>query len=137
MSNQVFEPNQFILHDRDTQIQYSIDYQTGIPKLDYQTLQVDCICHFSGDEISLVATTIGRLITVTLTSDFDQRSETLLTLLLPTVYLPVNVMEQLIQAEIITTTRRLPQPRSWRRVEGQVETHQMRSCQGIARLVEY
>ncbi len=137
MSNQVFEPNLFVFHDGETQIQYSIGRQSGVSELDYQTAPLDRSNHFSGDEISIIAIAIGRLITVTLASDLAQQSEKILTLLLPIVYLPVGVMEYSIQAEVILTTRRLPQPRGWRRVEGQVETYQTRSLSGIARLVEF
>ena len=137
MSNQVFEPNLFVFHDGETQIHYAIGRQSDVSELDYQTTQLDCSDHFSGDEISIIATAIGRLITVTLASDLAQQSEKQLTLLLPIVYLPVGVMEYSIQAELIFTTRRLPQPRGWRRVEGQVETYQTRSLSGIARLVEF
>ncbi len=136
MSHPVFEPNEFNLHDNDTHIKYSINRQTGIPELDYQTTCLDRLYQFSGDDIHLLATEIGRLVTVTLVFDLDQKNEIMLTLLLPTVYLPAGVMEQAIQAEIITTTRRLPQQSGVRRVDGQVEAYQTRSLHGIAQLIE-
>ena len=137
MSHQAFEPNQFILHDHDTQIKYLINRQAGVPELDYQTTRLDRAYHFSGNDIHLLATEIGRFVTVTLICDLDQKNEIMLTLLLPTVYLPVGVMEQVIQAEIITTTRRLPQQNRVRRVDGQVERYQTRSLHGIAQLIEF
>lgn len=137
MSHQVFEPNQFILYNSDTQITYSITSGAGILQLDYQIQPLRHTYHFSGDEIKVMGTAIGRLITVILESDLKQQQERILALLLPTVHLPADAMERLIQTEVILTTRRLPQPGRSRRVEGQVETYETKLLDGTARLVEF
>jgi hypothetical protein len=136
MALQVFEPNQFVLHNPEIQITYSTGSRAGVPELDYQTQ--DCnYYHFSNDEIHVMETAIGRLVTVILESNFEQQQERILALLLPTVYLPVGVVERLIQTEAILITRRLPKWGRSRRVEGQVETYESRLLSGTARLVEF
>lgn len=136
MSRQVFEPNRFVFDNSEAQLIYSISSRVGVPQLDYQsTLTRDY--HFSGDEITIMETTIGRLITVTLESDLSQQRERLLALLLPTVHLAAGEIERLIQTDVILTTRRLPQLGRSRRVEGQVETYEIQPLSGTAQLVEF
>jgi hypothetical protein len=136
MSRQVFEPNQFVLGNSEAQIVYSISSRAGVPQLDYQR-ELNLTHHFSGDEITVMETPIGRLITVTLESDFKQQREGLLALLLPTIHLTVGEMERSMQTEVILTTRRLPQLGRSRRVEGQVETYEIQRLSGTAQLVEF
>lgn len=133
VASQVFEPNQFTLQGEETQIIYSISSKIGIPQFDYQTQRSKY--HFSGSAIDVLETSIGRLITVTLTSKRNQ--ETLLTLLLPILYLPAGVIEYPMRTEMILSDRNLPQPGGPRRIEGQVQTYKTVSLTGVASLIEF
>ncbi|MBH8566991.1 hypothetical protein I8748_33415 [Nostoc sp. CENA67] len=132
-SNLIFTPNLFELQGKDTQITYSTSSIAGVPQFNYQTPSLNL--NFSDTEIRTQDTEIGRQITVTLEQIPDQQTVTL-TLLIPTINLPQQVIENSITTVAIITTERtsIGGPDL---VNGQLQIYDILSLQGIARLVDF
>ncbi|MGH2415546.1 MAG: hypothetical protein ACRDEA_18020 [Microcystaceae cyanobacterium] len=128
---QVQQPNQFELRGKFTRINYSTTSIAGIPQLSYQKLGTNL--NFSGDEIRVVETEIGKLVTVTLEAVPDLQTVTL-TLLIPTINLPEGDTEISIDTKAIITTGRtsIGGPNL---VEGQLQTYRIFSLKGTASFV--
>ncbi len=138
MTNQLpLQPNDFQLQGHSTKLSYSTTSITGEPRLSYQTLKLSR--NFSGREISTLETTIGNLVTVVLEPNVDQGRSVFFTLLVPTINLPADILENPIETEaILTIQREIPfNPDSPPFVEGQVQTYKTLSFKGTARLVEF
>jgi hypothetical protein len=135
MTEQILEPNSFELHSQDTQITYSTTSFIGKPQLYYKTQEIEK--QFTGEEISVLETEIGTLITVTIERPHpDVRGNVVkLTLLLPTVNLPAS-LENPIQTQAILTTE-LQKGNINLPLEGQLQTYEILSLTGTARQVSF
>jgi len=135
MTEQILEPNSFELHFQDTQITYSTTSFIGEPQLYYKTQKIEK--QFTGEEISVLETEIGKLITVMIERTHpDIRGNVVkLTLLLPIVNLPAS-LENPIQTEAILTTELVKGRTINRPLEGQIQTYKILSLTGTARLVD-
>lgn len=135
MTEQILEPNSFELHNQDTQITYSTTSFIGKPQLYYKTQKIEK--QFTGEEISVLETEIGKLITVMIERTHpDVRGNVVkLTLLLPTVNLPAS-LENPIQTEAVLTTE-LVKGNIDRPLEGQIQIYKIFSLTGTARRVDF
>lgn len=128
---QIQNPNLFELRGQFTQITYSTTSIDGTPRLSYQKLGTNL--NFSGDEIRVVETEIGNLVTVTIETVPDLRTVTL-TVLIPTINLPEGDTETSIDTKAIVTTKRtsIGGPSL---VEGQLQTYRVFTLRGRASFV--
>jgi hypothetical protein len=69
MTEQIVEANDFDLHNKDVQLHYSMESFIGGSQLTYKTQKLDR--QFKGEEISVLETEIGKLVTVLVESDSD------------------------------------------------------------------
>lgn len=100
----LIQPNQFQLEGYDTEITYSTTSFTGVPQLTYssrgQTL------NFSGEQIQTEQTQLGQMITVNLSNNPQAIGPVeSLTLLIPTISLPLETKESPIQTISIFSLR--------------------------------
>ena len=121
------EPNDFELQGDDTRIHYTTTSFAGVPQFLYETR--DQSLNFSGEDIHLLETEIGKLATVTVEHVPDYRTITL-TLLVPAINLQGE--ESSIETEVIVTTHHTTVA-GQEGVEGQVQTYQTMTLQGTAR----
>ena len=106
MENNFEQANLFELGSYSTQVTYSSTSITGQPLLNYRD-EVNNL-NFMGDEIRIVDTEIGQLITVTLESGAADAPPVTFTLVLPEVnVLPQSAGTQIQVPGILTTTRSL------------------------------
>ncbi len=131
VAKQSHEPNLFDLRGKFTHINYSTTSIAGIPQLSYRKLGTTL--NFSGDEIRVVETEIGKLVTVTIEAVPDLQTVTL-TLLIPTINLPKEDTEISIDTKAIITTERtsIGGPSL---VIGQLQTYRIFSLRGTASFV--
>lgn len=134
MTEQIVEPNDFDLHNKDVQIHYSLESFIGGPQLTYKSQEFDR--QFQGEEIRVLETKIGKLVTVLVEPDSDRGKEVTLTLLLPTINLPSSLQNP-IETEAILTTQRTVQRGGSRILEGQLQTYHTLSLTGTARRVNF
>lgn len=132
MTEEIVKPNDFDLHNKDVQIHYSLESFIGGPQLTYKSQQFDR--QFQAEEIRVVETEIGKLVTVLVEPDSDRGMEVTLTLLLPTINLPSSLQNP-IETEAIVTTKRTVQRGGSRILEGQLQTYHTLSLTGTARRV--
>jgi hypothetical protein len=125
------EPNLYELSCGSTTLTYSTSGIDGRPQLSYTA--GDRCSAFSGDQIRVTETELGRLVSVTLETVPDLHVVTL-TLLLPQVNLEDR--ESRIRTEAITTTSRtsIGGPRL---VKGQVQSYTSATLEGVARSVQF
>lgn len=133
MTEQIVEPNDFDLHNKDVQLHYSMDSFIGGPQLTYKTQKLDR--QFKGAEIGVLETKIGKLVTVIVEPDSDTGKEVRLTLLLPTINLPSSLQNP-IETQAILTTQRTVVRGGPPILEGQLETHHTLSLTGTTRRVD-
>lgn len=97
------QPNVFELGGYNTQISYSTTSFTGIPQLTYtnrgQTLS------FSGAEIQTEQTQLGQIVTVSLSSNLAIGNFESLSLLIPTISLPLDSKQGSIQTIAVFSLR--------------------------------
>ncbi|WP_375472223.1 hypothetical protein [uncultured Nostoc sp.] len=101
----VQRPNEFELEGKGTSIKYSM--VNGVPQLDYKTKNNSE--HFSGDQIQTLATDIGTLLTIIISRppNPDLGGKIVkLSLLIPSINLPIGTRETPVQTEAILTTER-------------------------------
>ncbi|MBD2440870.1 hypothetical protein [Nostoc sp. FACHB-110] len=134
MTEQIIEPNDFDLHNNDVQIHYSLESFIGGPQLTYKTQNFDR--QFTGEEINVVETNIGKLVTVLVEPDADTGEEVRLTLLLPSINLSSS-LENPIETEAIFTTQRNVLRGLSPILEGQLQTYHTLSLRGTARSVDF
>ena len=124
---QKITPNQYNLQGQGVSISYSTTSLSGKPQLSFkkgrQTLS------FSGDEIGVLDTSIGALITVTIAKTVD-RGFTSFSFLLPTIELTSQSAKQLFRTLGITTvhTTTIAGP-----VKGAQQTYKSVPLRGTAR----
>jgi hypothetical protein len=134
MTKQIVEANDFKLGNNDTQIYYLVESFIGKPQLIYKTPKLDL--QFEGEEIRVLETEIGKLVTVTVERppNPDVGGEVItITLLLPVINLSAN-FEISIQTEAVLTTK-LQQGFINNPPEGQLQTYEILSLAGTASLV--
>jgi hypothetical protein len=126
---QINEPNLYELSCDGAKLTYSTSGIDGRPHLSYDA--GDRCRAFSGDEIRVAETEIGRLVSVTLETIPDLHVVTL-TVLLPQINLEGSASR--LRTEVITTTHRtsIGGPRL---VKGQVLTYATATLEGVARSV--
>ncbi|MEH2290816.1 hypothetical protein [Nostoc sp.] len=101
----VQRPNEFELEGKGINIKYSI--LNGVPELDYKTKNISE--HFSGDQIQTLPTDIGTLLTIIISKPPNPNfggNVVKLSLLLPSINLPIGTRETSVQTEAILTTER-------------------------------
>jgi hypothetical protein len=134
----ITEPNDFELQGKDIVIHYSMESFVGGPQLTYKTQKLDR--QFQGEEIRLLETEIGKLVTVTIErrpQNPDVKGELVtLTLLLPMVDLPEGSIENSIETKAVLTTDLVP-GNMYRPFVGQLQTYEVLSLTGTARLVDF
>ena len=124
-------PNQFDLQGPGVTITYSTSSFAGKPQLSLkkgrQTLT------FSGDEIGVLDTVIGALITVTIAMTVD-RGSTSFSFLLPAIQLRATSTKQAFSTIAITTVHKttIAGP-----VKGQQQTYKTISLRGTAQQVAF
>lgn len=100
----LIQPNLFELEGYNTQISYSTTSITGVPQLTYsnqaQTLS------FSGSEIQTEQTQLGQIVTVSLSSNLAIGNFESLSLLIPTVSLPLDSKQGSIQTIAVFSLRK-------------------------------
>ena len=134
MTEQIVEPNDFDLHNKDVQLHYSMESFIGGPQLTYKTQKLDR--QFKGEEISVVETEMGKLVTVLVEPDSDTGKEVRLTLLLPTINLPSSLQNPIETQATLTTQRTVVRGGS-PILEGQLQTYHTLSLTGTARRVDF
>lgn len=122
------QPNVFELGGYNTQISYSTTSFTGVPQLTYtnrgQTLS------FSGAEIQTEQTQLGQIMTVSLSSNLAIGNFESLSLLIPTISLPLDSKQGSIQT-IAVFNLRSPL------VKHSGQSHYMTCLCGTAQQVEF
>ncbi len=134
MTEEIVEPNDFDLHNKDVQLHYSMESFIGGPQLTYKTQKLDR--QFKGEEISVLETEIGKLVTVLVEPDSDTGKEVRLTLLLPTINLPSSLQNP-IETQAILTTQRTVQRGGLPILEGQLQSYHTLSLTGTARRLDF
>jgi hypothetical protein len=124
-------PNQFDLQGPRVQIGYSTSSITGKPQLSFK--QGRKKLDFTGDEIGVLDTKIGALITVTIASTPDLSSTTF-SFLLPSIELPKESAKQSFRSIGITTIHKtsIAGP-----VKGVQQTYKVVQLRGTARHVVF
>jgi hypothetical protein len=128
---QTIQPNQFDLQGQGISLSYSTTSIAGQPQLSFkkgrQTL------NFSGDQIGILDTSIGTLVTVTIATTVD-RGFTSFSLLLPKIALSTASSKQTFQTIGITTVHKtsIAGP-----VKGAQETYKTVALRGSARQVAF
>ena len=125
------EPNLFELTGATTQITYSTSSFAGQPQLTYRHLEDSGT--FTGEEIRVLESEIGRQVTVTLEVIPDLHTVTL-TLLVPAINL--DGREARFRTRAILTTQRtsIAGPRL---VKGALQTYRVLALRGVARIVDF
>lgn len=125
------EPNLFELQGYDIQITYSTTSFTGAPQ--FSVTDRGESRNFSGSEIQVEDTGVGRIVTVMLkTNQADEGFESL-SLLVPTVELPPESLEAAIQTLAILSRRLVfVAPGA-----GQLQTYKTLNLSGTAQLVQF
>jgi hypothetical protein len=121
------KPTKYELHGAGIHVSYSTTSISGQPLLTYHdAFQVK---NFSGDQINIVQTEIGSLVTVVIHLTVDSGSTTF-SLLIPNVILPPSNVAN-ITAEGITTMQKfsIPPP------VGQTQFYTVHTLQGTASFV--
>jgi hypothetical protein len=128
---QKITPNQYDLQAPGVTISYSTSSIAGKPQLSFtkgrQTL------NFSGDEIGVLDTPIGALITVTIARSVD-RGFTSFSFLLPAIDLPAASAKQSFRTLGITTVHKITITGP---VKGQQQTYKSIELRGTARQVAF
>lgn len=100
----LIQANLFDLGGYNTQISYSTTSITGVPQLTYtnrgQTLS------FSGSEIQTEQTQLGQIVTVSLSSNLAFGNFESLSLLIPTISLPLDSKQGSIQTIAVFSLRK-------------------------------
>ncbi len=132
MENSFEQANLFELGSYSTQVTYSSTSITGQPLLNYRDDANNL--SFMSDEIRIVETEIGQLITVTLESGAADAPPVTFTLVLPEVnVIPQSGGTQIQVPGILTTTRSLfGGPRL-----GAEKTYSVVNLQGTAQFVQF
>lgn len=120
---------------KETFITYSKTSFTGVPQLTYKTQLTEL--HFSGEQINIVETEIGTLVTVII--QHPQNPDVggnlvKLTLLIPIVNLLATGGEIKVKTEAIVTTQKVP-GNIHTPLTGQIQTYEVLSLTGTARFV--
>jgi len=125
------KPNQYDLKGERVSISYSTSSITGKPQLNLKKGRQ--IFNFSGNEIGVVDTTIGALITV-VTEILVDRGSTSFSFLLPTINLPTQSAKLSFRTVGITTvtTTSIAGP-----VTGAQQTYKFVQLRGTARQVAF
>ncbi|KAF3889396.1 MULTISPECIES: hypothetical protein [Nostocales] len=126
------EPNLFELQGYDLQVTYSTSSFTGEPLFTFTTHNQNL--NFSGSEIQVEDTKLGRIVTVMLKNNLVDEGFESLTLLLPMVFLAEGSRTSTIQTEVIFSKKPgfvVPTP------TGQLQTYQTLSVFGTAQRVEF
>ncbi|MEH1849312.1 MAG: hypothetical protein V7L25_31170 [Nostoc sp.] len=101
----VQRPNEFELKGEGTDIKYSI--LNGVSQLDYKTQNISL--HFSGNQIQILNTDIGTLVTVIISKPPNPNfggNIVRLSLLIPIINLVIGNQETPVQTEAILTTEK-------------------------------
>ena len=130
MSVKINEPNSFVLHGKNTHINYSTTSFVSESQFHYQTDNFSR--QFNGEEISTVETPLGKLVTVLVEPDLDVGKEVKLTLLLPNINLPSAGVKEPIQTQAILTTNTSPNRGNPSPLEGQLQTYRTLGLTGTA-----
>ena len=126
------QPNLFELTGEYTRITYSTTSITGQPQFHYHDQKRDV--NVTGDEIRLLETEIGTLVTVTLEVIPDLHTLTV-SLLVPEINLNEGNESPLSTQAILTTHRTsIGGPGL---VEGQLQTYEVVALEGTASLVDF
>jgi hypothetical protein len=121
------KPTMYELHGAGIHVSYSTTSISGQPLLTYH--DASQVKNFSGDQINIVPTEIGSLVTVVIHLTVDSGSTTF-SLLIPNVTLPPSNVAN-ITAEGITTMQKfsIPPP------VGQTQFYTIHTLQGTASFV--
>ena len=126
----LIQPNLFELGGYNTQISYSTTSITGVPQLTYsnqaQTLS------FSGSEIQTEQTQLGQIVTVSLSSNLAIGNFESLSLLIPTVSLPLDSKQGSIQTIAVFSLREPLVKQS-----GQSQTYMTLCLSGTAQQLDF
>lgn len=132
MVAKLVKPNLYDLQGDDVEISFSASSFGGDPLFQYR--RAGRLSSFQGDQIRMVATEIGSLVTVTIEADPDLHSITL-TLLLPDINLREGHASAMMTEAILTAHRASiggPQ-----RLEGQLQSYTSIRLKGVARAVDF
>jgi hypothetical protein len=124
-------PNQYDLKGPGLTLNYSTTSIAGQPRLTLKKSRQTL--NFSGDEINVVNTAIGDLVTVTIARTVD-RSYTTFSMLLPLIELATASSRQVVRTFGITTVHKtsIAGP-----VKGQQETYKTVALRGTAQQVAF
>ena len=130
------EPNDFTLEGQNKQIHFSATTFPGVPFLSYKDEEEEGNNRdFRGNQIDILETPFGKLVTVLLQQVPDSHV-VYLTLLLPTIYLPEDAREFPVETIGILTTHKTPFTGPGGNVNGlQVDTYDTLNLKGTARLI--
>jgi hypothetical protein len=130
------QPNDFTLEGENKQIHFSATSFPGVPLLSYKDEEDESHNRdFRGDEIDILETKFGKLITV-LIEQVPDSHVVYLTLLLPTIWLPERAREFPVETKAIITTHQTPFTGPRGNVNGlQVDTYDTLALKGTARLI--
>jgi hypothetical protein len=126
------EPNFFELQGCNTWITYSTTSQMGVPHFSYS--QPDQYRTFSGSDLQLEDTEMGRMVTVLLKDNQDREGFESLSLLLPTVYLVSQSQSFPIQTLAISRRR---SPYVNLAIPTQIQTYDVLHLFGTAKRVTF
>ncbi len=132
------EPTQFILAGYDIEITYETTSFVGTPR--FSIVRHGQNLDFSGEEIQVEITQLGKMVTVNLSANQSFVQESLvaadtfetLTLLVPTISVPVTTLTAPMQT-IAIFSRRSPQAR----VAGQSQSYMTVSLSGVANKIDF
>jgi len=125
-------PNLFQLHGQQLNVSYALSGIDGKPHFSYQ--DAHHALQFSGDQIRVVNTEIGNIVTVTIQLTVDSGS-TSFSLLVPTVNLDPTDKSAQITTEGITTLHHFSLVPSLNR--GQTELYTYTKLTGTAQVVKF
>ena len=128
---QTTQPNQYELLGEGLSINYSTSSFGGKPQLSFKKGRQ--ALNFSGDEIEVLDTTIGSLVTVIIAKTVD-RGFTSFSFLLPRIDLPTGSAKQAFSTVGITTVHKtsIAGP-----VKGAQQTYKSVALRGTARQVQF
>lgn len=130
MAQALNEPNLLELSGEYTQITYSTTSNTGRPQFSYAGSQGDT--RVEGDDIQTLRTTLGTEVTVQIVSEPDRRTVTL-TVLVPEIRIARGEELAFGSVAVFTTTlTTIAGPPA-----GVVQTYEVLSLEGVARLVDF
>ena len=130
------QANDFTLEGQNKQIHFSATSFSGVPLLSYKDEEDESNNRdFRGDEIDILETAFGKLVTVTIAHVPDLHI-VYLTVLIPTVYLPKKGEEFSIETIAIITTHNTPFTGPQGNPDGlQVDTYETIDLEGTARFI--